>query len=228
MGSPKRRRKTVPIAGKDDEEALSVDRSSAVEENDEEALSVDRSSAVEENVEAIKRWERAILLARSKAQQVSDWIASTAASGPVLVLHVVWFAAWLTLNAGAIRGIRPFDPFPFPLLTMTVSLEAIFLALFVLASQNRLARQADKRSHLDLQIDLLAEREMTAVLQLLQDIAGHLDVQTTVTPEQLRDLMKKTDLRRLTNRMEELTKPATAAVLPSTASPPPSSNAATS
>jgi uncharacterized membrane protein len=79
----------------------------------------------------------------------------------------------------------------------------------VLASQNRLARQADKRSHLDLQIDLLAEREMTAVLQLLQDIARHLDVQTTVTPDQLRDLMKKTDLRRLTNRMEELAEPAT-------------------
>jgi uncharacterized membrane protein len=60
---------------------------------------------------------------------------------------------------------------------MTVSLEAIFL--FVLASQNRLSRQSDKRSHLDLQIDLLAEREMTAVLQLLQDIAG------TWTPEPL-------------------------------------------
>src|SRR5688572_33183258 len=92
---------------------------------------------------------------------------------------------------------------------MTVSLEAIFLALFVLASQNRLTRQADKRSHLDLQIDLLAEREMTAVLQLLQDIAQHLEVKTTVTSEQLRDLMKKTDLRRLTNRLEELEAPVT-------------------
>ena len=91
---------------------------------------------------------------------------------------------------------------------MTVSLEAIFLALFVLASQNRLSRQADKRSHLDLQIDLLAEREMTAVLQLLQDIASHLRVETSVTPEQLRDLMKRTDLKRLTNRMEELAEPA--------------------
>ena len=130
---------------------------------------------------------------------------------PFLVLHVVWFGAWIIANLGVIRGIRPFDPFPFPFLTMTVSLEAIFLALFVLASQNRLARQADKRSHLDLQIDLLAEREMTAVLQLLQDIARHLEVQTTVTPEQLRDLMKKTDLRRLTNRMEELAEPATRA-----------------
>ena len=183
---------------------------------------------MEENVQAIKRWERAILLARSKAEQISDWIAYTAGSGPVLVLHVVWFGAWVTVNVGVIRGIRPFDPFPFPFLTMTVSLEAIFLALFVLASQNRLARQADKRSHLDLQIDLLAEREMTAVLQLLQDIARHLKVQTTVTPEQLRDLMKKTDLRRLTNRMEELAEPATPAALPAADSPAPSSNGATS
>ena len=169
----------------------------------------DRSSALEENVEAIKRWESAILLGRSKAEQVADWIARTAGSGPVLVLHVVWFGGWILVNLGLIQGIRPFDPFPFPFLTMSVSLEAIFLALFVLASQNRLARQADKRSHLDLQIDLLAEREMTAVLQLLEDIARHLAVETSVTPEQLRDLMKKTDVRHLTNRMEELAEPAT-------------------
>jgi len=178
-----------------------------LDSNNAEALDADRSSALEENVQAIKRWEKAILLARSKAEQVSDWIVCTAGSGPVLVLHVVWFAAWVIMNVDLIRGIRPFDRFPFPFLTMTVSLEAIFLALFVLASQNRLARQADKRSHLDLQVDLLAEREMTAVLQLLQDIASHLEVRTSVTPEQLRDLMKQTDLRRLTDRMDELAAP---------------------
>jgi hypothetical protein len=127
---------------------------------------------VEENVQAIKRWERAILRARSKAEQVSDWIAwyrrkRSRARAPCPVVRRV--------GDRELRHdprIRPFDPFPFPFLTMTVSLEAIFLALFVLASQNRLSRQADKRSHLDLQIDLLAEREMTAVLQLLQDIAA--------------------------------------------------------
>jgi uncharacterized membrane protein len=192
MSNRRSKRKTAPIALND-------------------APSPVHASALEENVQAIKRWESTILLARSKAEQVSDWIACTAGSGPVLVLHVVWFGAWVTVNAGAVRGIRSFDPFPFPFLTMTVSLEAIFLALFVLASQNRLTRQADKRSHLDLQIDLLAEREMTAVLQLLQDIAQHLEVQTSVTSEQLRDLMKRTDLRQLTNRLEELAEPATSA-----------------
>jgi uncharacterized membrane protein len=159
--------------------------------------------ALEENVQAIKTWERAILRARSTAEQLGDWIACTAASGPVLFLHVAWFGVWIAANLGVVPGVTPFDRFPFPFLTMTVSLEAIFLALFVLASQNRLARQSDKRSHLDLQIDLLAEREMTAVLQLLQDIAHHLKVESKVTPEQLRDLAKKTDVRSLTSRMEE-------------------------
>ena len=165
------------------------------------------ASALEENLQAIKKWERGILQERSRAERVSEWIAATAGSGPALVLHVVWFAAWVTANAGVVPGVQPFDPFPFPFLMMSVSLEAIFLSLIVLASQNRMSRQADKRTHLNLQIDLLAEREMTAVLQLLQDIARHLDARTSVTGEQLRDLMQKTDLRHLTDRMDELAEP---------------------
>ena len=161
------------------------------------------ATALDENVREIKRWEEATRHARSGAERLSDWIAATAASGPVMIAHAVWFTVWIVVNVGLVPRITPFDPFPFPFLTMTVSLEAIFLALFVLASQNRLARQTDRRSHLDLQIDLLAEREMTAVLRLLQDIAAHLKVESSVTSEQLRDLAKRTDLHQLTSRMAE-------------------------
>ena len=170
--------------------------------------------ALEENVEAIKRWEQSLLHARTRAEQLSDWITATAASGPVLAMHVAWFTLWIAANLGLLPGVTPFDAFPFPILSMMVSLEAIFLALFVLASQNRLARQADKRSHLDLQIDLLAEREMTAVLQLLQDIATHLNVKATVTPEQLRDLIKKTDIHTLAEKVEDFPDVATATQAP--------------
>ena len=172
-----------------------------------EATRSDRLSssptALDENVREIKRWQEATRQARSKTEQVSDWIAATAARGPVMLAHLIWFTVWICVNAGLVPGWKPFDPFPFPFLTMTVSLEAIFLALFVLASQNRLARQADRRSNLDLQIDLLAEREMTAVLRLLRDIASHLKVETSITAEQLRDLAKRTDLHQLTSRMAE-------------------------
>lgn len=170
--------------------------------NDTSRLPASESRTLARNVEAIKEWERSLLHDRSRAEQLSDLITRVFSSGPVLAVHVAWFATWIVWNLGAV-GLRPFDPFPFPFLTMTVSLEAIFLSLFVLASQNRLGRQADKRAHLDLQIDLLAEREMTAVLRLLQDIASHLKVQETVTPEEIRDLQIETDVQQLTRRMDE-------------------------
>jgi len=160
--------------------------------------------ALEENVHEIKAWEQATLHARTATEHLSDWIAAKAASGISILIHLVVFVAWIAVNERWIPGVRPFDPFPFQLLTMWVSLEAIFLSLFVLASQNRLARQADRRSHLDLQIDMLAEREMTAVLQLLRDITGHLKIKPSVTEEQLRDLAKKTNVHKLTAEVAEL------------------------
>lgn len=159
---------------------------------------------LDENIATIKNWERASVHHRSRVEQLSDEITRIAANGKVLLFHVGWFTFWIVANSALIPGITPFDPFPFQFLTMVVSLEAIFLSLFVLASQNRLTAQADKRSNLDLQIDLLAEREMTAVLRLLQDIARHLKVPPSVTSEQIRDLVKKTDIQSLTDRMEEL------------------------
>ena len=187
---------------------MDKDTTSAAHEDTRQSGHVGQEpAALDENVEVIKGWERDVLLARSTSEQLADWIASTAVSGPVLLLHVLLFTFWILANLALIPGIAPFDPFPFPFLTIAVSLEAIFLALFVLASQSRLARQSDKRSHLNLQIDLLAEREMTAVLRMLQDIAGHLNVSTTVTPDQLRDLAKQTDLRGLTHKMDEIAEP---------------------
>jgi uncharacterized membrane protein len=161
------------------------------------------SPALEENLQAIRRWEQEALHSRSNAEQLSDWITATAASGPVLLAHVGWFTSWILANVGVIPGVPVFDPFPFTFLTMMVSLEAIFLALFVIASQNRLSHQSDKRAHLDLQIDLLAEREMTAVLRLLRDIAAQLGLKDTVTDEQLHDLVKKTDIHELTSTLDE-------------------------
>jgi uncharacterized membrane protein len=161
------------------------------------------SRAMEENVRAIKTWEQSALHSRSRAERVSEWITSTAGRGPVLFAHLVWFGGWAAVNVGAVPGVRPFDPFPFPLLTTMVSLEAIFLALFVLSSQNRLATQADKRAHLDLQIDLLAEREMTVVLQLLQDIAEKLGVTRTAGSPQIEELAQKTDVHELTSKLDD-------------------------
>ena len=159
------------------------------------------NGAIEENVETIKVWDQAQLHQRSKAEQFSDWITAAAASGPAMLVHLVWFGGWMAINTGLVPSVPPFDKFPFPLLTMIVSLEAIFFTLFVLASQNQLAKQSDKRAKLDLQINLLAEREMTAVLQLLRDIAEHLNVPTSKA-EHLNELAEKTDVKALAREVD--------------------------
>lgn len=156
---------------------------------------------VQENVEAIKAWDAALLEKRSKAQRISDGITNIAASGTSLLAHALWFASWVLINTGTLPIIAPFDAFPFPVLTMMVSLEAIFLAMFVLASQNRLAKQSELRANLNLQIDLLAEREMTTMLQLLRDISTHLDVKTSVAKKHLDELIAETDVEELASQV---------------------------
>lgn len=114
-------------------------------------------------------------------------------------LHVVWFAWWIAQNVGFI-GHRRFDPFPFGLLTLIVSLEAIFLSTFVLISQNREAAVADMRADLDLQIDLLAEYEVTQLLLLLRAVGEKVGVDQCSTPE-LQDLSRPVAVREIINEM---------------------------
>ena len=90
---------------------------------------------------------------------------------------IMWFSAWILLNTGRI-GVRSFDPFPYGLLTMVVSLEAIFLSTFVLISQNRLSEEAEHRADLDLHIGLLTEYELTRVLQMLDAIQHKMGIET--------------------------------------------------
>lgn len=163
----------------------------------------DSAGVVEENVEAIRAWQTHLREQRTPAEVLADWVARTVGRGPVIGGHLVWFGVWIVVNQGGF-GIEPFDPFPYPFLTLTVSLEAIFLALFVLASQNRMSDMADKRTHLDLQIDLLAEREMTAVLQMLCGLSRRFDVPTNLSEEEMRDFTRPTDLAELAKRLDTL------------------------
>ena len=85
-------------------------------------------------------------------------------------VHVIWFGGWILLNS--IPGIPHFDPFPFTFLTLIVSLEAIFLSTFILISQNLETRISERRSHLDLQLNMLSEQENTKMIAILLAIAA--------------------------------------------------------
>jgi CRP/FNR family cyclic AMP-dependent transcriptional regulator len=97
---------------------------------------------------------------RTLVQKAADWIAEFAGSIPFLLMHVVWFGLWLLVNSVKIPGIPQFDPFPFGFLTLSVSLEAIFLSVFVLLSQNRQAAKDHVRSDIEYDVNLKAELEI--------------------------------------------------------------------
>ena len=97
---------------------------------------------------------------RTAIQKGADWVAAFAGSITFLMVHVVWFGVWMTVNAVKFSGIPQFDPFPFGFLTLAVSLEAIFLSVFVLLSQNRQAEKDRVRSDIEYEINLKAELEI--------------------------------------------------------------------
>lgn len=138
---------------------------------------VTQSEIVRKNTAAILEMQRKMTEARTVQGRVADAITTFSGSMAFVWVHAVWFGLWILLNIGLVRipHISEFDQFPFSLLTMIVSLEAIFLSTFVLISQNRLSAASEKRAELDLQVNLLAEQKATKILEVLDQIAEQFD-----------------------------------------------------
>jgi CRP/FNR family cyclic AMP-dependent transcriptional regulator len=109
---------------------------------------------------------------RSLLHKIIDSIAEFAGSIPFLMIHVVLFTTWLTVNSVQIPGIPQFDPYPFGFLTLSVSLEAIFLSVFVLLSQNRQAAKDRVRSDIEYDVNLKAELEIAHLHDKLDRLTG--------------------------------------------------------
>jgi uncharacterized membrane protein len=121
-----------------------------------------------ENIRAVARIEQEARSHRSASEVVSGKIADFCGSMTFVWVHAIWFGGWIVINT---RPRWAFDPFPFTFLTLVVSLEAIFLSTFILINQNRETAVAERRNHLDLQVNLLAEQENTRMLHFLEQIA---------------------------------------------------------
>jgi uncharacterized membrane protein len=135
-------------------------------------------------------------LDRTVSEGIAERIASFTGSMLFIWLHVVWFALWIAFNIPWL-GFQPIDPFPFTLLTMIVSLEAIFLSAFILMSENRQGRLADRRARVNLQVDMIAEREITKLMKLVVDIHTHLKIRRP-TDLELDNMQKATNIEHLT------------------------------
>ena len=156
--------------------------------------------SAENNINSVVRLEERALKERTFSDRMSDSIANFVGSIPFVVIHVVWFGAWVLLNAGPWK----FDPYPFALLCMLVSLEGVLLSTFVLIKQNRMSQRSDHRSHLDLQINLLAEKEITKVLQLQRLICDRLGIEEARNDAEVAELSNITAVDNLAATLDHL------------------------
>jgi uncharacterized membrane protein len=137
-------------------------------------------------------------------KDIHDRIAEkfTNFSGTMLFvyLNAGFFGVWILMNS-KMFGLKPFDPFPFGMLTMIVSLEAIFLSLFVLITQNRMEEANQKKADLDLQINLLTEHEVTRLLAMVEAIANKVGVD--LRDPELAELESDVEPKDVIKRLEE-------------------------
>ncbi|HEU4721198.1 MAG TPA: DUF1003 domain-containing protein [Gemmatimonadaceae bacterium] len=146
---------------------------------------------------------------RSPLERNVDRLNTIAGSTPFLVVHALWFSAWIIWNSG-LFPVPAFDPFPFGLLTMVVSLEAIFLSIFVLMAQQRESAIAELREELGLQVSLRVEQEVTKTLQLVAGLYTRMGHRVSDDPE-LHRMLEPLDVRGIERDLLEQIEAATEA-----------------
>ena len=158
---------------------------------------------LQEHIDTIARHEQEFQARRSRAERVADAITAFAGGFPFVVIHIVLFSLWIGINVWPpARKIR-FDPPPFPLLDTVVALEAILLAIFILMRQTGLARRADEREHLMLQILLLTEKEVSAVIRINQEIANRIGLREVARDKEIIELGKTTSVDEVAQTIQE-------------------------
>ena len=161
------------------------------------------SSHIQDHIDTIAKHEQDFHAGRSRAERVGDRVAAFAGSFPFVAIHIAFFATWMFINTLSIVGIRHFDPSPFPLLDTGVALEAILLASFILMRQSGLGKRADEREHLMLQILLLTEKEVSAVVRMNQQIAEHLGLLNISKDEEIKELGRPTSVDEVAESIQE-------------------------
>jgi uncharacterized membrane protein len=162
---------------------------------------------IREHIETIAKHEEEFLARRTTSDRVGDSLGGFVGSLWFVVVHIAWFGLWILINAGAVPGIRPFDPAPFPLLDTVVAIEAIFLASFIVMRQSRLGRRSDERDHLILQVLILAEKEMTAVLKVQNQIAEKIGLTEVSRDIEIAQLAEQTSIDEVVQTIREALPP---------------------
>jgi uncharacterized membrane protein len=150
------------------------------------------------NIRAMVELERKALEDRTPVDRVTHAVARIAGGLPFIALHAAWFGLWIAVNSTRVA----FDPFPYSLLNLVVALEAVFLTSVVLMTQNHMTRLAERRAHLDLQVNLLSEQELTAMLHMLHSLCRQAGVPVAVRDDRVQQLLSETDIREIATALD--------------------------
>lgn len=156
----------------------------------------------QENIQTIKKIEEEFDKQRSFADLIGDSIGGAASNIIFVLVHLVGIVSWIVINTNYLSHIKPFDPYPFSLLSFIITVESVFLFMFVLIKQNRMTRRAEQRSHLSLQLTLLVEQELTKVLQMMEKVSQSTGAQDS-PDNKTRELSKETHIATLVEKLDE-------------------------
>jgi len=159
------------------------------------------------NIEEIVALEEEEMRRRPPSSELADAVARFAGTPHFVLLHALGIAGYALVNSGLVPGVPAFDPFPYGLLGGFFSLEGVLLAAFVLMKQNRADARAEERAHLDLQISLLAEQEVTKVIQMLERVSAGLGIERQVVDQEARELGEVTAVGGLASKLHETLHP---------------------
>ena len=150
----------------------------------------------------IRSFKAKVNAKRSVSDKIADLMTASIGTVVFLIVNGLFFSAWIFWNTGGIPGLIPLDPFPFGLLTMVVSLEAIFLAIIVLISQNREARIAELREEVELYINTYSENEITKIMYLLTLLLEKNGIDLS-TDEDLKEMLENIDSEVIEKELEK-------------------------
>jgi uncharacterized membrane protein len=158
--------------------------------------------SVKDNIDAVVGAEEALTASRGRGERIGEAVAATAGTPAFLVAQVAAVLGWVVVNAGLVSGVPAFDPFPYSLGGALLSLEGVLLACFVLTKQAHEGRLSERRSHLNLQANLLVEQEVTKLIQMMHRTSAVEGTEASVVDAEVRELGQVTAVGELAQKLD--------------------------
>lgn len=165
-------------------------------------MPVDAPKSVIENIDIVVGTEESLTARRNAGERFSEMVAGFASTPAFLVLQGAAVAAWVVANAGLVPNVPVFDPFPYSLGGALLSLEGVLLACFVLTKQAHEGRLSERRSHLNLQANLLVEQEVTKLIQMMQRTSAVEGTEGAVVDSETREMGRVTAVKELAKELD--------------------------